>query len=227
MSIELNEIVPIGRSLREYAAMFNLSAGDMTKRILGCGDGPASFNAELSAAGRDVVSIDPLYELRAEEIKNRFDECFNDVFNQVDMSSDNWVWTFHNNLSELKQYRIDVMEKFVDDFPTGLREGRYKAESVPYLSFKDDEFDLCLCSHFLFLYSEQMDLQFHMDSILELCRVATEVRIFPLLALNCEVSPFVELVQEVLDEEGYHSEIVQVHYELQKGGNEMLKIVRG
>ena len=31
--------------------MFDLSAADLGRRILGCGDGPASFNAELTAQG--------------------------------------------------------------------------------------------------------------------------------------------------------------------------------
>jgi hypothetical protein len=45
----LTEIVPWGRSFDEYRAMFALSEGDLGGRILGCGDGPASFNAKAIA----------------------------------------------------------------------------------------------------------------------------------------------------------------------------------
>ena len=45
--------------------------------------------------------------------------------------------------------------------------------------FADREFDLALCSHLLFLYSEQLTADFHLASIRELCRVAGEVRVFP------------------------------------------------
>ena len=61
MPFSIERVVPWGRSLDEYRAMFSLSEGDLTRRILGCGDGPASFNAELSARGGNVVSVDPLF----------------------------------------------------------------------------------------------------------------------------------------------------------------------
>lgn len=46
MGLTLNEIVPWGRSYDEYVAMFGLTESDRQSRILGCGDGPAAFNAE-------------------------------------------------------------------------------------------------------------------------------------------------------------------------------------
>ncbi|SCN47366.1 hypothetical protein BAZMOX_117817_1 [methanotrophic endosymbiont of Bathymodiolus azoricus (Menez Gwen)] len=33
----------------------------MTKKFWGCADGPASFNAELSEIGGNIISIDPIY----------------------------------------------------------------------------------------------------------------------------------------------------------------------
>ena len=50
--MELENIVPWGRSFNEYQAMFALSAADLQKSMLGCGDGPACFNAQLTKAGR-------------------------------------------------------------------------------------------------------------------------------------------------------------------------------
>ena len=47
MSVKLNDIVPWGRTMDEYQRMFGLSASGMAGGILGCGDGPASFNAEV------------------------------------------------------------------------------------------------------------------------------------------------------------------------------------
>jgi hypothetical protein len=51
-SVQLHEVVPWGRSLDEYRAMFALAEGDLQGRLLGCGDGPASFNAELTELGK-------------------------------------------------------------------------------------------------------------------------------------------------------------------------------
>lgn len=59
--MKLDDVVPWGRTLAEYELMFNLSEVDLNLKILGCGDGPASFNAEMTKQGHRVVSIDPIY----------------------------------------------------------------------------------------------------------------------------------------------------------------------
>ena len=61
MAMKLEKVVPFGRSLDEYKNMFALSESDLDKKIIGMGDGPASFNAEMFALGKSVVSVDPLY----------------------------------------------------------------------------------------------------------------------------------------------------------------------
>ena len=50
------------------------------------------------------------------------------------------------------------------------------------LPFNDGAFDLALCSHFPFLYSTQLGEAFHRAALREMCRVAVEVGVFPLLA---------------------------------------------
>jgi len=44
MAVVLDKVVPLGRLLEEYIKMFNLTADDLEKKILGVADGPASFN---------------------------------------------------------------------------------------------------------------------------------------------------------------------------------------
>jgi hypothetical protein len=58
----------------------------------------------------------------------------------------------------------------------------------------------------------------------EICRVAPEVRIFPLLALGGARSPFVDRCIADLREAGYRVMIEKVNYEFQRGGDEMLRI---
>ena len=87
-------------------------------------------------------------------------------------------------------------------------------------------FDLVLCSHLLFLYSEQLSLDFHLQSVQELCRVAQEVRIFPLLDLARDKSRHIEPVSEHMKRLGYKVDICRVNYEFQRGGNQMMKIGR-
>jgi hypothetical protein len=55
-------------------------------------------------------------------------------------------------------------------------------------------------------------------------RVAREVRIFPLLALDGTPSPHLSFVTESLASQGYQVEIQPVLYEFQRGGNEMLMV---
>jgi hypothetical protein len=97
---------------------------------------------------------------------------------------------------------------------------------LPSLPFADGAFDLALCSHFLFLYSRQHDATFHVAAMRELCRVAREVRVFPLLALGGQPSPHMGAAREALTAEGWHSSIERVPYEFQRGGFEMLRVRR-
>jgi hypothetical protein len=59
---------------------------------------------------------------------------------------------------------------------------------------------------------------------MEMCRVAKQVRIFPLLNISGEPSPFVEPVTEELEKQGYTVLLKQVPYEFQKGGNQLLQV---
>ena len=60
VGFRLDEVVPWGRSFDEYVAMFALTEEDLQRRILGCGDGPASFNRGVTERGGDVVSVDAI-----------------------------------------------------------------------------------------------------------------------------------------------------------------------
>jgi len=227
MKIEYNlkSIVPWGRTLDEYRAMFLLNKKDLKQKILGCGDGPASFNVEVRALGGDVVSIDPIYAFKKEEIAKRIDEVADEVIAQVAKNKEGFVWKNIKSVDELYQTRMRAMREFLADYTEGKKEGYYQYQMLPQLSFIDKEFDLALSSHFLFLYSEHLDYEFHLKAILEMLRVAKEVRIFPLLTLKNEPSPYVDRVIIDLESLGYKTKIIPCDYEFQKGANEMLQII--
>ncbi len=224
MVMKLENIVPFGRSLDEYKNMFSLYDGDLGKNIIGVGDGPASFNAEMFALGKAVVSVDPLYIFRAEEIEKQFYSVVDNIISQVKATPDDWVWSNHRSPEHLKENRVNVLQRFVADFEEGKTEGRYIVGELPTLDFEDEEFQLALCSHFLFLYSDHLTYEFHRRSVLEMLRVASEVRVFPLLTLLLKMSPYVQPLIEELKSEGFVVCVEKVGYELQKGGNEMLRI---
>lgn len=222
--MRLEEVVPFGRSLDEYRKMFVLSESDLNKRVLGVGDGPASFNAGMHALGKMVVSVDPVYAFSAEEIKERFYKVLDNIIDQVKATPENWVWSYHASPDHLRENRIEALEQFAADFDNGKSEGRYIDGALPRLPFDDSRFDLALCSHFLFLYSDHHDYAFHRASVFEMLRVAREVRIFPLLTLALEPSPHLDPLIEELNAHGYSTEIRLVDYQLQRGGNKMLVI---
>jgi SAM-dependent methyltransferase len=224
MSFTLENIVPWGRSFDEYVAMFALSDADLKGRILGCGDGPASFNARLTKRGGQVLSVDPLYRFSVEDIHRRIEETFDEVMEQTRQNRNEFNWTSISTVDELGRLRRAAMEEFLSDYCLGKRKGRYVDGVLPHLPFADGEFDLALCSHLLFLYSEQLSREFHVASIREMCRVAGEVRVFPLLELGSRKSRHFHAVAEELTAEGKAVAIVSVPYEFQRGGNQMMKI---
>ena len=186
--MKLNEVVPWGRTMSEYQLMFDLSDLDINKQILGCGDGPASFNVEMTELGYSVVSIDPIYQFSAEQIEQRVRETYEPVISQLKQNPDRYTWKNFTDPDEVGRARLAAMNGFLLDYETGKRSERYLDRSLPNLDLPDNRFDLCVCSHLLFLYSEQLSFDFHLESMLELLRVASEVRIFPLLKLDCEPS---------------------------------------
>lgn len=226
MTFHLSKIAPWGRSLDEYVAMFLLSKEDLEKRILGCGDGPASFNAELTRQGGTVVSVDPLYAYEGSQIGERIDESFGEVLQQLRENRQKFIWEHFGSVERLGEIRMAIMRDFLSDYPQGRMEGRYVPGSASSLSFADNRFELALCSHLLFLYSRDLDLQFHIDAIAELCRVGREVRIFPLNELGASLSPHVLPVTRHFQAKGYEVSRVRALYEFQRGNNEMLRIRR-
>lgn len=222
----LSEVVPWGRSFDEYCRMFALTTGDLSLRILGCADGPASFNAEATRRGVRVVSCDPIFQFDSDHIRQRIRETFDLVLDQTRHNADAFHWDVFSSVEELGQQRQSAMATFLADIDAGKRVGRYVAAALPSLPFADGSFDLALCSHFLFLYSEHFDNAFHLAAIEQMCRVAKEVRVFPLLALSGYESPHVASVSKSLQELHYNVSMETVPYEFQRGGNRMMRVHR-
>lgn len=224
MGLKLDRVIPWGRSLEEYRRMFDLTPEDLKLKILDCAGGPASFNAEMTRQGYKVISCDPVYHFSADEIAERIQDTYEVVINGVRENLDSYVWENIRSPEELGQIRMAAMEKFLADFPQGVEEIRYLNQGLPVLPFNKGEFDLALCSHLLFTYSDELSETFHIASIIEMSRVAKEVRIFPLLNISGEVSPLLDPVINKLAVKGYTLEIHRVSYEFQKGGDRMLRI---
>ncbi len=222
---KLENIVPWGRSFAEYQAMFGLTAEDLSGTILDCGGGPSSFNAEMTQRNHQVISCDPIYQFSASEIESRIQATYPVILQGLRDRADRFVWQDIKTPEQLGEVRLAAMQQFLADFPTGKQQSRYQVAQLPQLPFKDAQFSLALCSHLLFTYSEQLSLDFHRDAILEMLRLAPEVRVFPLVEnFSGETSPYLQPLMQQLSARGYQVKIEQVDYEFQREGNQMLRI---
>ena len=227
MAVTLDQIVPWGRSMSEYVRMFDLTPTDLAARILDCAGGPSSFNAEMTRSGRSVVSCDPLYRYSAEEISGRIEQTGPAVLAATRANLDRFVWDEIKSPEDLLRVRRAAMELFLGDLPGGLAQQRYIGAELPALPFADQQFQLALCSHFLFTYSDLLSIEFHVASIREMCRAAPEARVFPLMGqFGTGLSPHLHPVIATLRSENFVCEVKSVPYQYQKGGNQMLVVTR-
>lgn len=227
MAFKLENVVPWGRSLEDYRKMLNLTDDDLQLSILDCGGGPSSFNAEMTRLNNRVISCDPIYQFTPEAIKQRISETYPIIIEGLKTNYNRFVWQDILTPEALGETRLSAMNLFLADFELGLKQNRYLDRELPNLPFVSQQFDLALCSHLLFTYSEQFSYEFHLEAIKEMCRVAREVRIFPLLEnFTGDVSCHLEPVQQELQNNGYQVRILSVNYEFQKNGNQILKIAR-
>lgn len=146
------------------------------------------------------------------------------MIGQTRQNEEKFVWDVISSPDELGRIRSAAMREFLCDYEMGRRDGRYIPAELPDLPFGAGSFDLALCSHFLFLYSDHLSLAFHQRAVDELCRVAEEVRLFPLLTYNAEPCPLVAPMVEYLRKSRKNVSIEKVPYEFQRGGNMMMKV---
>lgn len=223
MAFKLENVVPWGRTLDEYRMMFLLNDNDMSKRIAGFGDGPASFNFEATKQGYFVTSFDPIYQFSKDELQKRIDEVRITVMQQMSENMNNYVWTKIKSLEELETVRMSAMRLFLEDFEKGKQERRYIHHELPdRLTLEDDTFDIGLSSHFLLMYTV-LGFEFHIQAMTEMLRVCKEIRIFPIVDLDANET---DLISNVIDyfKQGYEVEIRKTQYEFQKGDNKLLII---
>ncbi|NKB56743.1 MAG: SAM-dependent methyltransferase [Alphaproteobacteria bacterium] len=223
---KLEDVLPWGRNRAEYQAFFDLGNLASDVKMLDCASGPSSFNAEMTASGYQVVSADPIYQFSADDIAGRVQHTRTKMLAGLRAAQDRFVFTWHKSIERHDEIRMAAMHRFLGDFEAGKDEARYEAAALPNLPFADGAFDIALCSHFLFLYSNHLDATEHTACIEEMMRASTEARIFPLLDLDGKSSRHVDPVRRALEKRGFESALQRVNYEFQKGGHTMLRVMK-
>jgi hypothetical protein len=103
--------------------MFALTPQDLRGRILDCGAGPASFNAEATAAGHRISSCDPLYRFSAADIRRRVEETSETLLAAVREHSERFVWRDIESPEKLGELRFAARSGhsgFRRDRPAGM-----------------------------------------------------------------------------------------------------------
>ncbi|WP_438351211.1 SAM-dependent methyltransferase [Paenibacillus sp. FA6] len=226
MKLDLSRIVLIGRTFDEYMAMFNLSKEDLLGcRVLDCPAGGCSFTAIASQLGADVTATDIAYYHDFSQLEEKGFQDIEHVIEHMENAKGNFLWDYFKSSDELKKHRIQALTDCAADMKSSPN--RYVPAELPTLPFHDNQFDLTLSAHFLFMYADRLDYNFHLDTIRELLRVTTqEIRIFPLIDLSCKRYEHLDRLIEDLHRQGCSTEEIIVPYEFQKGANSMLRICK-
>ena len=207
-------------TLDDYCHMFDLTEADLSNSILDYPASVSSFNAEMHVLGHDVVSGDPHYDLTPLEMSQHVDKIILDLATHLGHYADRLQTEGEKTLENILNVWNQSAQNFVADYSRGQQEGRYRFAKLPTLPFKNFEFDLALCPDLLFRSAERWSDQV----VNELCRVAHEVRVFPLLDDRGEISSTLGPIMLQLQENNYGVEVREVPYRLQKDSNAMLRI---
>lgn len=218
------DILISSRSFAEYVAFFGLDSEELPTRVLDCSAGASSFVAEALARGVDAVASDPVYGLTEDALTDRTNSGLPSGNAMIDANSDRFVFDWY----QTAQCRAEIRRAALTTFQEHHRAhpDRYIAAALPDLPFASSTFDLALCSHLLFTWATHLDESWHLAALIELCRVAEEVRVFPLVLQGTgqPVEFLPSLRTRLHNQFGITSEIVSVPYEFQVGAHHMLKL---
>lgn len=216
----IGEMLVSARSFAEYRKMFSLTGNDLRGTILDCPGGAASFTAEVGAHGGRAIACDPQYALPIATLAERARTDLRRGYQYHQQNPAEYVWTFFRDPEHYLAVRSASIEVFTEHFSASP--GNYVAASLPVLPFPAGSFDLALCSHLLFSYADRLDHGFHLASILELARVAREVRIHPLVPFGFDSNPELPGLIAELGRLHVQAAVEPVDYEFQRGGHSML-----
>jgi len=214
------------RGYEEYVRMFDLLEEEIAHgETLDIAGGGSSFTAEARERGYAAYAVDPRYE-------GEFEHWISEAEAEIETSTKKlaglagqYDWTYYGNLERHRAGRKASLQRFATH--AGDVRGRecYIPGRLPKLPFDDRRFDLVLCSHFLFLYADQFDAQFHLDSVREMMRVSRRsVLIYPLISLRLDPYPHLEHIMEEIRNLGGRPELFRSQLPFIPGSTHGLKI---
>jgi hypothetical protein len=228
LALSVPSVSFFGRTLAEYTQFFALDLAALRGRtVLDVAAGPSSFTAEACRREIDAVAVDPLYGCTPDALSQHVLIDYRSMFAQMRAKAHLFRFRSFASIDEAEESRQSAANRFLQDYAAHFVHNRYIGSSLPLLPFLDGAFDLVLCAHFLFVYEQRFDFDFHLAACRELVRVSRdEVRIHPLVGLNGKRYAALPRLRSALKDEGIESEIVSVNYEFFQGSDSMLTLRR-
>ena len=206
----------------DMCQMFCLMDADFNKKILDFPAGISSFNMQASQQGQHIVSADALYALDFDALTTRTKKILSSDQQQLKTLFAKHLIHDDITIDHIMTDWRETSANFLKDFLHGKKEGRYVAADLPELPFRANQFGLALCSDLVF--HTQASAFTPAEVIAELCRVAEEVRVFPLLDENGEISAELGPLMLMLQQENYGIEVKEVTYKKRTGSNALLRL---
>jgi SAM-dependent methyltransferase len=216
------------RSYGEYEKMFLLEDDFLKKgKILDVAAGASSFIAEANERGYDAVAVDPLYDLTVGQMTLHGQKEMKEATEKLAKNISSFSWDSYKNLEEHDTIREDSFKLFLNHYKENSIEKCFITGTLPNLPFDDETFSLVLCNHFLFLYQEQFDLEFHLQAIREMIRVTKKggmIRIYPLVGFKNERYPYLDELVEALNDENTVVKTTDTTFRFVPAATELLTI---
>lgn len=206
----------------DYQQMYDLTERDCTKSIFDFSSGLASFNAEATQRGMSVVSMDALYALSDDAIRTRAQQFLQEMVVQLQVMPDYLQNSSREAIDRVIQLWQKTEELFLADYVIGKSQCRYQPMQQLPLSYETHQFELAFCTDFIFHHALSRE---NINAVLmELCRVAEEVRLYPLLDHDRKMPKELGPLMLALQQKNFGVEVREVSYRTLKGGNAMLRI---
>lgn len=217
------------RSFEEYVRMFDLKTLELERgSVLDVAAGGSSFTAELNARGYSAYAVDPRYDAGIEKWISEAEQEIETSAEKLAKLQENFDWSYYGSLEQHRAGREVSIERFKSDVLDCNHSDRYIAGKLPELPFKDNQFSLILCSHFMFLYANQFGPEFHINAILDLmriCKPGGQIRIYPLISLDWKPYPGLDQLLDSITENGGKAELCPSKLPFIPGSSQFLRIL--
>lgn len=224
----MRKVVLWGHHVAEYQAMFDLIEEDFTRRIFEFGCGTSALNATIKNKAKKIVSCDPLFKLHKTQLIADVQKMFQQRVEQIFQNPTELNVIDYGGIEAFIEDRRKGCELFFEDYEQGKDEKRYIDISTGQLPFANFSFDYVLSSHYFFSLDnaseEKEKISQHLKDIMELARIGSEIRIFPVMDRIGRISPLLGPVLLGLQQANFGVEVREVPYKLYPKGNAMLRV---